>query len=139
MFRVLTSIALMVLVINIAFAHGTEDHKSSGHGMMNNSDIKKVFSGKTAFGKHLKKGFTMKDYYATDGKFTSVRSNGKKLHGKWWMSKKRDAVCVRFKNYKPEKKFCRAIVSDGSGGYKKTKKDGTAHIHYTRIVDGDQT
>jgi hypothetical protein len=108
-------------------------------GGLTNGDIEKLLSGKTAIGKHLKKGFTMKDYYAIDGKFISVRSNGKKLHGKWWMSKKRDAVCVRFKNHKPEKKFCRGIMSDGNGGYNKTKKDGTAHINYNKIVDGNKT
>ena len=128
MFRVLASITSILLAINISFAGG-----------LTNGDIEKLLSGKTAIGKHLKKGFTMKDYYAADGKFTSVRGNGKNLKGKWWMSKKRDAICVRFKNHKPEKKFCRSIVPDGSGGYKKAKLDGTAHIHYSKIVDGDQT
>lgn len=108
-------------------------------GEMSNEDIKKVFSGKTAIGVHLKKDFDMKDYYGNDGAFVSARGNGDTLTGKWWLSKKRDAICVRFDEFKAEKKFCRAIVPDGRGGYDKVKKNGKHHIHYDKLVDGNQT
>lgn len=106
---------------------------------IDNDQLRKIFAGKTAIGKHISKGLELKDYYSKKGKFVSLRSNGERLVGKWWISKKRDGICVKYK-HKPDKMYCRAIVADGKGGYKKIRaKDGKVLVHYEKIVKGNKT
>ena len=105
---------------------------------MSPEQVQAAFSGKTAVGKNLGKGFELRDYFHEDGAFLSARRNGRKLTGKWWAGKK-GAICVRFENFQPDKNFCHRIVSDGRGGYDRISKNGTAVIRYQQVVDGDQT
>ena len=106
---------------------------------ISNDKLREIFAGKTAIGKHLSKGLDIKDYYSKKGKFVSLRSNGEKLVGKWWISKKRDGICVKYK-HKPDKMYCRAIVADGKGGYKKIRgKDGKVLVYYEKLVKGNKT
>ena len=103
-----------------------------------NDKLRKIFAGKTAIGKHLSKRLEIKDYYSKKGKFISLRSNGDRLVGKWWISKKRDGICVKYK-HKPDKMYCRTIVSDGKGGYKKIRgRDGKVLVHYEKIVNANK-
>jgi len=105
---------------------------------ISNDKLREIFAGKTAIGKHISKGLDIKDYYSKKGKFVSLRSNGEKLVGKWWVSKKRDGICVKYK-HKPDKMYCRAIVSDGKGGYKKIRaKDGKVLVYYEKLVKGNK-
>ena len=108
-------------------------------GELSNAEIKSLLSGKTAIGEHRAKGFSLKNYYASDGTFISIRGKNTKRKGKWWMAKNTDAVCVRFRNQKGKiKNYCRGLRSDGKGGYILTKPDSDANIHYHKIVDGKQ-
>ncbi len=106
---------------------------------ISNDKLQEIFAGKTAIGKHISKGLEIKDYYSKKGKFVSLRSNGEKLVGKWWISKKRDGICVKYE-HKPDKMYCRAILSDGKGGYKKIRaKDGKVLVYYQKVVKGNKT
>jgi len=106
---------------------------------ISNDKLQEIFAGKTAIGKHISKGLDIKDYYSKKGKFVSLRSDGELLVGKWWLSKKRDGICVKYK-HKPDKMYCRAIVSDGKGGYKKIRaKDGKVLVYYEKLVKGNKT
>jgi len=106
---------------------------------ISNDELRKIFAGKTAIGKHISRGMELKDYYSRKGKFVSLRSNGERLVGKWWLSKKRDGICVKYK-HKPDKMYCRAIVADGKGGYKKIRgRDGKALVYYEKLVKGNKT
>ncbi len=106
---------------------------------MSSEQIQAVFSGKTAVGKNLTKGFELRDYFREDGSFLSTRRNGKKLTGKWWPGETGNVICVRFDEFRPDKKFCHRVVADSKGGYDRISKNGTAVIRYERVIDGDQT
>ena len=100
-------------------------------------ELIKLFWDKTAFGLHIKKNLQISDYYGKKGKFVRLHSDGKRLLGKWWVSKKRDAVCIRY-NHKKEKSYCRAVISDGKGGYNRIQfKGSNILIHYVRLEKGN--
>ena len=125
---------LLILLVISGFAVADESGKP-----ISNDQLRKIFAGKTAIGKHVSKGLEVKDYYSKKGKFVSLRSNGDRLVGKWWISKKRDGICVKYK-HKPDKMYCRAIVSDEKGGYKKIRgKDGKVLVYYEKLVKGNKT
>lgn len=109
------------------------------HKVISNKELQKLFSGNTAIGTHVGKNIQIKDYYGKKGHFVSLRSNGKKLVGKWWTSKTRDLICIKYKHL-PKKAFCRAIIKTANGGYDKIRgKDGKVLVHYQSIVPGNKT
>ena len=125
----LTIVLLMALLSTSALA----DERLS------NKELKKLFKGNTAIGLHIGKNLQIKDYYGKRGHFESLRSNGKKLSGKWWVSKNHDLLCVKYK-HKPDKAYCRVVVKNSKGGYDKIRrKDGKVLIHYDSIVPGNKT
>lgn len=132
MLRILVSIILFALFSISAVAE--ETHKG-----IPSKELHNLFSGKTAIGQHIGKNLQIKDYYGKKGHFISLRSNGTKLTGKWWVSSNRDAICVKYK-HKPKKSFCRIVVKGAKGGFDKIRtKDGKVLIHYESIVPGNKT
>lgn len=106
---------------------------------LSRAELTDTFAGKTAYGLHIAKKLTLKDYFAKNGKFISARSNGEKIIGKWWVSANRAAICIRYK-HKPKQRFCREIVTSSKGGYDRIrKKDSTILIHYDKIENGNKT
>ena len=107
--------------------------------VLTKQELEELFTGKTAIGKHMQKNVDMKDYYSKKGRFVSLRSNGEQLEGKWWISKKRDAICIKYKNI-PDKSYCRAVVKNEKGGFDKIRdKDGEVLVHYETMVKGNKT
>jgi len=133
MFRVLTSV--FFLLIFASFSAWAGDSRQG----LSRGELQQLFAGNTAIGTHVSKKLQVKDYYGKKGKFVSSRSNGEKLKGKWWISHKRAAVCVKYK-HKPDKAFCRVVVKSQQGGYDKIRdKDGAVMVHYDKFVPGKLT
>jgi len=129
-------IVLIFIVSNLVVGQSFADKPGS---VLSNAELERIFAGKTAIGRHIQKNLEVRDYYSKKGHFTSQRSNGDRLKGKWWISKKRDAICIKYKHIS-DKSFCRAVVADGKGGYDKIyEKDGKVLIHYDRVVKGNKT
>ena len=105
--------------------------------MLTSNEIKATFSGKTAIGKHHKKG-KVKTYHSEDGKIISVSEDGDKRVGEWWAGRKKDRLCIRWRDN--PKKRCRIITTDGNGGFKKIhpKKDKVV-TKYQQLVAGNLT
>jgi len=98
-----------------------------------------IFSGNTAIGTHIKKKIQIRDYYGKKGRFMSVRGNGNKLKGKWWIGKKYPVICIRYQ-HKPEKRYCRTIVANDLGSYNKIgSKSGKIYVQYQTIKPGKHT
>ena len=128
-----------ILISGLLFAVFSGSVVAQQNKPLNQDELDRVFSGKTAIGRHVSKNLEVKDYYARKGKFVSLRSNGERLPGKWWVSKKRDAICVKYK-HKPKVSYCRAVVKDAKGGYNKIRaKDDKILVQYHKIVKGNKT
>lgn len=107
--------------------------------LLSREQLQQTFTGNTAVGLHLKKKLKVSDYYGKNGKFVSTRSNGDKLVGKWWISKKQNVICVRYK-HKVKKKYCRTVITDGKGGYSKVgTKTGKVYMLYEKVLPGKLT
>lgn len=129
----------IVLIYMLSYLVAALALADTSRSTLNNQELEKIFAGNTAIGKHIQKNLDIRDYYSKKGRFVSLRSNGDRLKGKWWISKKRDAICVKYKHV-PDKAYCRAIVADGKGGYDKIyEKDGRVLVHYDSIVKGNKT
>jgi len=112
---------------------------NESRSVLTKQELEKLFTGNTAIGKHMQKNVDMKDYYSKKGRFVSLRSNGERLEGKWWTSKKRDAICIKYKHI-PDKTYCRAVVKNEKGGFDKIReKDGKILVHYATVVKGNKT
>ena len=108
-------------------------------GPVSQQELETLFSGNTAFGKHLGKNLTLRDYYAKDGGFVSWRGKNSILRGKWWIAKNRSAICIRYK-HKPDKPYCRGIIKNNDGSYSRIRaSDGKPLIRYSRFEKGDKT
>jgi len=133
MLRIYVSSILLMAFLNVS-AQADEPHKG-----ISSKELKTIFSGHTAIGRHIDKNLQIKDYYGKKGHFVSLRSNGKELVGKWWVGKSRDSICIKYK-HKPDKTYCRAVVRNAKGGYDKIReKDGKVLVHYDSIVPGNKT
>ncbi len=109
-------------------------------GFMPADAVTKLFSGKTANGQHLKKGFSYKVYFNANGKFVQARNDGSRLVGTWRV-KGNGAHCIQFSHKNRE--FCRKVRDDGNGTYIKVKKKGFGKkvdvVKLWNFVPGDKT
>lgn len=59
--------------------------------------FRSMFSGKTVSGRHMKKGFTFKNYFADNGQLIETRDNGKHKKGNWTIDEQ-GRFCIDWKN-----------------------------------------
>ena len=133
MLRNLVSLMLLMALSSVS-ALADESHKG-----LSRKELHEIFTGNTAIGQHLQKNLQIKDYYGKKGHFVSLRSDGQKLTGKWWVSKHLDLLCLKYKHI-PDKSFCRTVIKSAKGGFDKIRrKDGKVLVHYEQLVPGNQT
>ena len=87
-----------------------------GEGKIKN--YKAIFSGKTANGEHIKKGFQFKDYFREDGVLIEVRNNGKRKEGHWTLTES-GKLCIIWES----KKRCGQIELRDDGSYEFTRNN----------------
>lgn len=97
----------------------------------NTDSFKSMFSGKTVSGRHVKKGFGFKAYFAEDGKLLERRDNGKHKEGSWSIDEQ-DSLCIRWKN----QEACGQLKS-GSDGSVSFMRKGIERRRYEHFVTGN--
>lgn len=84
---------------------------------MTGEQIKLLVSGKTVSGRHLRKDFPLKTYFAQDG-FVVGLAKGNERKGKWWVNKK-NMQCIKWSHR--DRKFCLIVRDNGDGTYTKIR------------------
>jgi Zn/Cd-binding protein ZinT len=103
---------------------------------MSADEVKALISGKTTYGKGLKKDFTVVTYFAADGTMDGTK-DGNRRKGKWSV-KGNGKQCVEFDDGKNN---CRYIKDNGDGTYSKVKVKGSGKeiptVLWESIKDGN--
>ena len=110
-----------------------------GQRTLTSDQVRALFSGRTASGRHLKRGYRFRSYWEPSGVFRSYWNGGAKAyHGRWWV-KPGGMICIRWRV--GDEDLCRNITVDRQGGHRKVlfKPNGRriVVIRYERFVDGN--
>ena len=92
---------------------------------MSAADVKSALSGKTCSGEHLRKDFTFKVHFSSDGAVHQIKENGYEKKGKWSVldNGKR---CLEWNGTDIRK--CFPIRDNGDGTYTLVKVKGNGDI-----------
>lgn len=109
---------LSAILISVAsFAHAGD--------FLSGDEIKSIYTGKTAKGVHLKKGFSYMAYFSPDGALIQKKDDGDTNEGKWSVDDE-GRQCVSWNGSGVTK--CFPLVNNNDGSYTKVKVKGSKHI-----------
>lgn len=107
----------VVLVCMASFTHADD--------FLSGDEIKSIYTGKTAKGVHLKKGYSYVAYFSPDGALSQKTDDGNVKQGKWSVDDE-GRQCVTWKGSGVTK--CFPLVNNNDGSYTKVKLKGKKRI-----------